>query len=95
MPGRASCTPRLRKRRAQPSSNGQLHARAPAHTRAGVGLLYGGVFGAIAYSTRPAPFIRENEDVLDTDGALLVCDIVDSARGEDVRELLLRDPAAA
>jgi hypothetical protein len=60
----------------------------------GVGLLYGGVFGAIAYSTRPAPFIRSSEEVIGRDGALLVCDIVDPERAEEVREQLENDPTA-
>ncbi len=59
---------------------------------AGVGLLYGGVFGAIAYSTRPAPFIRESEALMDSDGALLVCDIRDPSRAETVREQLELNP---
>lgn len=64
---------------------------------AGAGLLYGGVFGAIAYSTRPADFIRQNQPHVARGGALLVCDIPDPNRAERVRERLerSREPAAA
>jgi len=53
---------------------------------AGAGLLYGGVFGAIAYSTRPADFVREAD--VPSSGALLVCDIPEPDRAERVRSRL-------
>jgi len=64
---------------------------------AGAGLLYGGVFGAIAYSTRPAPFIRDKQPQVARGGALLVCDIPDPRRAEQVRDHLERsaEPSAA
>lgn len=62
---------------------------------AGAGLLYGGIFGAIAYSTRPAPFIREKLPDICQDGALLVCDIGDPRRAERVRERLERSSELA
>ena len=62
---------------------------------AGAGLLYGGVFGAIAYSTRPAPFIREKQSHIARGGALLVCDIPDPRRAERVRNHLERSAEMA
>lgn len=55
---------------------------------AGAGILYGGVFGAIAYSTRPAEFIRSKERDVRHGGALIVCDIPDADRAERVRDEL-------
>ncbi len=60
---------------------------------AGVGLLHGGIFGAIAFSTRPAPFVLKDAAVLETTGgAMLVCDIGDPNRAEVVRAELERYP---
>ena len=43
---------------------------------------------SIAYSTRPAAFIREKRDDVTRGGALLVCDIPDRHRAERVRDRL-------
>ncbi len=59
-----------------------------------IGALYGGVFGAIAYSTRPAAFIRRQRERLVQGAALLVCEIEDPTRAARVQDRLNNVPGA-